>query len=96
MSAFSISTTANTTANFSSETSGAVFDATISQTVGSQVDRWDVTSAAGSSFGDTFVFSALANGDSITVTGGGGIDTLDLSWLSASQVTIDNLWYCDC
>ena len=92
VSAFSISTTANTTANFSSETSGVVFDATIStsQTVGSQVDRWDVTSATGSSFGDTFVFSALANGDSITVTGGGGIDTLDLSQFSASQVTIDN------
>ena len=80
-----------TTANFSSEASGVIFDPTSDsvQTVGLNVGTWNVTSATGSSHDDEFFFEDLSAGDSFTINGGAGKDIIFLEHYTADEVSLD-------
>ncbi|MBG0790470.1 MAG: tandem-95 repeat protein, partial [Desulfovibrionaceae bacterium] len=82
----------NDTADFSEAQAGVRFDLTNhdAQTVDGSTDRWDAAEATGSDFDDTFSFSDLQAGETYTVHGGGGTNTIDLSAFSSDRVTLDN------
>ena len=86
-----------TTANFSSATSGVQFDISSDslQNVGGghtvngeDSAIYSATSANGSSHDDRFKAENLSAGDSFTIAGGAGNDTLDLSAFRADQVKL--------
>nr|WP_256370000.1 tandem-95 repeat protein [Halodesulfovibrio sp. MK-HDV] len=82
----------NDTADFSEASTGVSFDLTNhdAQTVNGDVDRWETNEATGSDFNDVFSFDNLEAGETYTVHGGIGNNTIDLSSFVGSNVSIDN------
>ena len=82
----------NDTADFSDALTGVRFDLTNhdAQTVAGSTDRWDATEATGSDFDDVFAFGNLQAGETYTVHGGGGVNTIDLSAFPSGRVLLDN------
>ncbi|WP_290920345.1 cadherin-like domain-containing protein, partial [Halodesulfovibrio sp.] len=82
----------NDTADFSKAKEGVSFDLTDhdSQTVAGEADRWETDEVTGSRFDDTFSFDNLEAGETYTVHGGGGTNTIDLSNFTGNNVTIDH------
>ena len=82
----------NDTADFSEASSGINFDLTNhdAQTVNGEVDRWETNEVTGSDFSDIFSFNNLEAGETYTVHGGIGNNTIDLSSFVGSNVSINN------
>ncbi|MCR9220330.1 MAG: VCBS domain-containing protein [Alphaproteobacteria bacterium] len=80
-------------ADFSAASAAVHFDLTTqdyqSPGQGLRPGRYAVTSATGGGADDTFRVSTLQDGDSYTIDGGAGRNTLDLSAYRADQVAID-------
>ncbi|WP_272699472.1 tandem-95 repeat protein [Desulfovibrio sp. Fe33] len=82
----------NEIADFSTSPTGVRFDLTNhdAQTVAGTTDRWDAAEATGSDFDDVFSFNDLQAGETYTVHGGGGVNTIDLSAFPSGRVVLDN------
>ena len=82
------------TADFSDASEGVTFDITSQdlQTIGGGVETnaWDATEATGSDFDDVFTFNDLQAGETYTINGGDGRNTINLDQYRGDQVTIDN------
>ena len=81
------------TADFSEAESAVLFDITkqTAQAVGGglRVGRWDATEVTGSDYDDVFMFKELEAGESYTINGGSGNNTINLDEYRGDQVTID-------